>query len=113
MAEYETQLTSEEEVRFRDWFTNKAKQIGINPNPDDPQHYYDYRGAYKAGYDPMTAKNRHWPDTWKKPGHPTFSDESIYAIGVNKSKAGHWEKERYIPPKKGLLGTTPERGLLK
>lgn len=37
---------------------------------------YDMRGAFKQGI--TAAGNGHFPDTFKKPNHPTFSNESIY-----------------------------------
>jgi hypothetical protein len=54
------------------------------------------RGAYKAGLKPDPTSG-HWPDTFKKPNHPTFSDQSMYATGENKAKAGRWEGEKFIP----------------
>lgn len=57
----------------------------MNANPDEPEHYYDYRGYWKNGPEPMSLfTNEHLPDTWKVPGHPSFSDESIYAGTNNK-----------------------------
>ena len=34
---------------FLDWYAGIASKSGLNPNPDDPRHYYDYRAAFKAG----------------------------------------------------------------
>src|SRR4030095_15848208 len=85
---FETPLTPEEENRFAVWKANFA--------PKDSGADYDLRGAFKAGLtpDPQTG---HWPDTFKKPNHPTFSDQSIYASAA-PDKAGHWEGDKYIPP---------------
>jgi len=88
---YDTQLTPEEENRFAVWKANYA--------PKDSGADYDLRGAFKAGLtpDPQTG---HWPDTFKKPNHPTFSDQSIYASAAPE-KAGHWEGDKYVPPGEG------------
>lgn len=52
---------------------------GNNRNPDEPEHYYDYRGYWKNGPEVQSLIfNEHLPDTWKVPGHPTMSDESMY-----------------------------------
>lgn len=69
MAKFETQLLPEEERAFQAW---KARMA-----PKDSGANYDLRGAFKAGTvpDPTTG---HWPDTFKKPNHPSFSKESIY-----------------------------------
>jgi hypothetical protein len=56
------------------------------------------RGAFKAGLRP--SANGHWPDTYKKPNHPTFSVESQYATGADRAKAGHWDGDTYIPAKR-------------
>lgn len=66
---YETTLTDSEEQAFKDWKIKYA--------PADSGADYDLRGAFKAGITP-DAKTGHWPDTFKKPNHPTFSPESIY-----------------------------------
>ena len=33
---------------FDQWYAGEAQKLGINPNPDDPRHHYDYRAFYKA-----------------------------------------------------------------
>ena len=88
-TQYETSLTPEEEKNFQIW---KGKNA-----PNDSGRDYDLRGAFKAGLQP-DEKTKHWPDTFKKPGHPTFSDQSIYAKD-RPDLAGHWEGEKYTPAK--------------
>jgi anti-sigma regulatory factor (Ser/Thr protein kinase) len=85
---YETSLTPQEEKQFQTWKQKYA--------PKDSGQDYDLRGAYKAGLkpDPTTG---HWPDTYKKPNHPTFSNESKYAKFA-PNKAGHWNGQTYVPP---------------
>lgn len=83
-ANFNTLLTDSQEAKFQEW---KAKYA-----PKDSGEDYDLRGAFKAGLTP--GKNGHWPDTFKKPNHETFSDESKYAAYGN---AGHWEGDTYIP----------------
>lgn len=83
---YDTRLDENEEAKFQAWKRQHA--------PFDSGQDYDYRGAYKAG---VTANAKgHWPDTYKKPNHPTFSDESIYASQA-PGLAGHWDGEKYTP----------------
>lgn len=85
---YETALNGDEEPRFQQWKQRYA--------PNDSGNDYDLRGAFKAGLrpDPVTG---HWPDTYKKPNHPTFSDQSIYAPDV-PGAAGKWQGETFVPP---------------
>lgn len=54
---------------FNTWYAKRAKKYGLDPNPDDPRHFYDYRAAYKAGAD-IDPETKHWPSQFKKPGHP-------------------------------------------
>ncbi len=64
-----TKLSEDEEKQFKSWYAGHAKKYNINPNPDDPRHFYDYRGAWKAGAKP--DERGHLPDEWKQEGHPT------------------------------------------
>lgn len=90
---YNTPLTSDEEKGFKTWKQENA--------PNDSGEDYDLRGAYLGGAKP--AENGHFPDTWKKPNHPTFSNESIYAPYGNP---GHWEgdnHDQYVPGKQNSI----------
>lgn len=82
-ANFNTVLSPGDEAKFKDW---KAKYA-----PRDSGADYDLRGAFKAGLTP--AANGHWPDTFKKPNHDTFSNESKYAAYGN---AGHWVDGQYV-----------------
>lgn len=94
---FETPLSPDEEKSFRSWKHQNA--------PEDSGEDYDFRGAFKAGLKPDA--NGHWSDRFKKPNHPTFSDESVYAAVA--PGAGHWEGDRFIPPSDlSDLGAVPE-----
>ena len=87
-ANFNTKLTPAEENSFKAW---KAKYA-----PKDSGEDYDLRGAFKAGLKP-DPKTGHWPDTFKKPNEPTFSNESIYAA---YGKPGSWagpNHDQYVP----------------
>lgn len=64
----------EEEKTFRQWYDTKRELVkmitgfSLDPNPDAPQHYYDYRNAYRAGAGPNASG--HWPSRFKTEGHP-------------------------------------------
>ena len=34
-------MSEEDEKQFQFWYKHWAKKTGINPDPDDPKHYYD------------------------------------------------------------------------
>lgn len=57
-----------DETTFQQWYKQQAAKTGINPNPDDPLHYYDFRGAYKAGK--LPGADGHWSSKYKLQGHP-------------------------------------------
>jgi hypothetical protein len=88
---FETKLSPSEERAFRAWKHRNA--------PHDSGADYDLRGAFKAGLEP-DKETGHWPDTFKKPNHETFSDESQYA-DFEPGKAGRWDGETYVAPGKG------------
>lgn len=59
-----------DDLEFRSWYKKHADKLGLAPDPDDPLHYYDWRGAYKAGATPDAAG--HWPSIFKLEGHPNL-----------------------------------------
>jgi hypothetical protein len=79
--QYNTPLTAEEEKAFQSW----AKSKGRDLTGDLP--VYDMRGFWKGAG--SQADNGHFPDTFKKPSHPTFSSESKYH-GVDGNEGGEW-----------------------
>jgi len=74
----DTQLDEKEEAEFQEWYSSEAKKRKLNPDPDNPLHYYDYRGFYRAqkrgqariGIEEETGEEE-FPDRFKKEGHPT------------------------------------------
>jgi hypothetical protein len=57
-----------DEQAFQDWYAGHAQKLGLNPNPDDPEHHYNYRAAFQAGVGPNDQG--HWPSIYKTEGHP-------------------------------------------
>lgn len=45
-------------------------------------------------WDRASSENNHLPDKYKKPNHPTFSTESIYAKGEYAQHAGTWTQKQ-------------------
>jgi hypothetical protein len=66
-----------------------------------PEGGYDLTGYWKhergtqgfRGF--STDPEAHGTDKYKRPEHPSFSDESIHASA--KNPGGHWVGENYIP----------------
>ena len=86
-AQFNTILSPQEEAQFQQWKGRFA--------PRDSGEDYDLRGAFKAGLQPDPTSG-HWPDTFKKPNHPTFSTQSRYAA---YGQPGQWQGETFIPPR--------------
>ena len=86
--------TGDEEKAFRDWYNTYARAHNLDLNPDAKEHYYDYRAYYKNRTKEQVNEewklDNHLPDTYKLPGHPTFSVESIYS--TRKTPGGTWKK---------------------
>ncbi len=84
---YNTRLVEGAKAGYEKWKQRAA--------PGDSGEDYDYRGAYAAGLD-RNGYETHLPDTFKKPNHETFSDESKYAHFA-PAMAGSWDDDRYQP----------------
>lgn len=101
-AWYNTKLSPEDEKKFEAW----AKANGRLGDVAD----YDLRGAWKANA--KEADNGHLPDTFKKPNHPTFSDESQYSNPTN-GVGGKWQQDTdgkwaFYPSEANLKNMTPD-----
>ena len=96
---YETLLSPDEEQKFQEWRKSSV-------NPRDSGQDYDFRGAWKANLESAVSPADglpHWSDQFKKPNHPTFSNESQYAKD-RPDLAGSWggpDGETYTPPQVG------------
>jgi len=92
LTRYNTPLSWDEELRFQ-----KHKEVH---SPRDSGEDYDERGAWLAGQKSDQTKGEHGNDLWKKPNHPTQSDESLYA---GYGPAGKWLSKGGYVPHGGLL----------
>lgn len=92
---YNTKLSKDDEAEFQEW-------AAANPRLGNT-YDYDARGFWKSGAG--TAANGHGSDEFKKPNHPTFSDESMYH-GVDGNKGGTWgkngDKDTFKPSKTNM-----------
>jgi hypothetical protein len=98
---YNTKLSPEQETQFLNW---AAANNRLNDVAD-----YDMRGAWANGI--AADANAHFPDTYKKPNHPTFSNESIYH-GVDGYEGGQWSKkadfDAFTPGRTNLEMRSPQ-----
>lgn len=84
-TKYNTALSPADEAQYQAWGAQQAAQNGRNPAADT--YDYDMRGFWKSGQ--SFADNGHAGDAFKKPNHPTFSDQSQYH-GVDGNVGGQW-----------------------
>ena len=74
---YNTLLSPQQEIAFRQAYPNWRKET----------YDYDLRGAFLEG---LSKDSRgHMSDKYKKPNHPTFSDQSMYHL-VDGNIGGRW-----------------------
>lgn len=69
------------ESAFQNWYALNAKLNHIDPNPDHPLHYYDFRRAFLAGEGP--GLDRHWSSEFKLAGHPNRYVDGVDTITGN------------------------------
>lgn len=83
------------DVQFQNWYRKNTLE-GKRGIPYSDQLDYDYFSFFKNGdyRDPSFNIENHFPDTYKRPGHYTFSNESIYSTPENPG--GYWEGENYF-----------------
>lgn len=90
---------AKEDLGFQKWYKGNTLE-GQNNIPYSEKLDYDYFSFYKnKGIGDI--KN-HFPDTFKRPIHETFSDESIYSGNGAK---GYWEGENFIKGKRPRYAT--------
>ncbi len=59
-----------DEDSFLKWYHDMSKKMGLHPNPDHPEHQYDYRGYYQEfGEEPLEPGD-HFPSQYKYNDHP-------------------------------------------
>ena len=76
MGKYDTRLDKQDEANFNKWAAGQKAKYGRDIHRDKD---YDWRGWYKKnGPKDLGGKGVHVRDTFKKPSHTTFSEESIY-----------------------------------
>ena len=86
--QWNTKLEPAQEAAYQKWLKTMPK---LAQNTWD----YDMRGAFKAGVSP-DPETQHFPDRFKKPNHPTFSNQSMYSF--DDHIGGTWEGEKFVPP---------------
>ena len=113
---FNTELTPQETGDYAKWLADQATEGKDRTND---QIDYDMKGFWKAGGE--FAGNGHGSDKFKKPNHPTFSDQSKYHGAQDESGqtylGGTWgttagEMDTYTPHP-NMLATTHDAGAMQ
>lgn len=95
---FNTVLSPDEEEKYQAWVTENHREKDV--------YDYDLRGAWKELQSGTMSEDErgHLGDKYKKPNHPTFSDQSIYS-GQDGVTGGVWSrnaegKDVYTPGRK-------------
>jgi len=102
---YNTPLNKKEQKAFDEWVAEESKRRGRNILMD--KGAYDVQGFWKSGDYKNMDEDNHGTDTWKKPNHPTFSNQSKYH-GVDGFYGGNWTQEAGYQPSKQTMSLYDE-----
>lgn len=115
---YNTPLSPSEKIEFDKWVKDESVKQGRDILMD--LGAYDVQGFWKSGDYKNRDADGHGSDKWKKPNHPTFSDQSQYH-GVDGFYGGMWGNDSSYHPSRqtrnlydkeyyqGLFGSEPNR----
>ena len=102
------------EQEFQAWYRERAEMAGIDPDPDNPRHMYDYRAAFLAGVEPEISPEDgryHWPSEYKSDEHPNrFVNgwDTKYNIPAGQSSPLEIKSKYLIPNQNGGYDLAPE-----
>lgn len=82
---YDTQLSPKDELAFLAWGQQQSRDVSAEMED------YDLKGWWQENQD-KNLSDGHLTDKFKKPNHPTFSDESKYH-GIDNNFGGKWAGE--------------------
>ena len=109
---FNTELTEQEEKAYQTWIQQVKTITGRDLSKDTET--YDMRGFWKEAPGEQLQRilddnDAHFTDKYKKPNHPTFSNESQYSKG--EWEGGTWsydgKKEIFTPSRRMLEKTHP------
>ena len=99
LFKYNTELPQEAQMPYNQWLVNESKTQGRDVWKD--MYDYDLKGYFLSGEWQNRGAGGHGIDKFKKPNHPTFSNESMYH-GVDGYEGGTWGDGTYSPSKTNL-----------
>ena len=88
---YNPKLASSD-LNFQSWYKGNTLE-GKKGIPYSDKLDYDYYSYYKDALSTGGNPTEHFTDAYKKPNHPTFSNESYYAGNGAK---GYWKGNKFV-----------------
>ena len=111
-----TKLSSTDEEKFKKDYESYSKATGMNPNPDAPQHYYDYRGLWKETGGKLPGPNQHADSKFKLPGHPRTYVNPRTDEGSATPKKGYektYKKGGFVRSADGIVKKGHTKGVFR
>ena len=100
---YNTEIPEDLRDEFMRWVGAETQRRGKNPL--DMLYDFDVQGFWLSGEWRTRDFNSLYNDRWKKPNHPTFSNESRYH-GADEYYGGQWgsqdEKSTFSPSRTNI-----------
>ena len=72
---------------FSDYWSRVLEVHDYASDPNDVEHFYDYKGAFEAGV-PIPGPGEHWPSAFKHDLHP---DRYIKGEDIGKPDIDYWD----------------------
>ena len=102
--QFNTVLPPDIEKEYKNFVADASLDTGRDYSKNEND--YDLRGFFlEQGQSGLKASNTHGPDTYKKPNHPTFSNESKYSTPENPG--GVWLGPNFMPSANQI--STPQK----
>ncbi len=86
---YNTPLNDENESQFQKWMQTQTSKRPDGRSLENDLYDYDLRGWWRKNPD-SDITDQHLTDEFKKPNHPSFSDQSKYH-GQDGHEGGQWQ----------------------
>jgi len=113
--EEEEEIKKFNEIEFQKAYKEMATKMGLNSDPDNPLHYYDWRALYKEDPTLTPDSEGHFSSKYKKKGNPRMvvggiNTKTGKAISGGGGSAGaipkgegekKFELNKYMIPKGG------------
>jgi hypothetical protein len=103
---------ADKERAFQAWYTGLSNKMGLSPDPDQKDQFYDYRGFYNAmNAGQVTSPDKpggHFSSQFKFPGHPRTYLKDARGRVFNTLTGKYVDDGNYIPENVQDFDLTPQ-----